>query len=154
MKKYLFLFVLLSVFLGRSAIADFYKWVDEKGETQITDFPPPQDKVAKDIEIHLSPAANITDTQKSDDSSKDKDAKKTNAVLYTRNNCPDCDKAREYLKSKNFAFTEYNMDTDKDAASKRKEIDDGEDVPFAFINKTRIFGFSESAYNTALKKEP
>jgi glutaredoxin len=150
MKKCLLLFVLLSFFLCQTAMADFYKWVDEKGETQITDFPPPQDKVAKDVEIHKSPTVDLTNKENADDSAK----KKINVVLYTKNDCADCDKAREYLKSKNIAFTEYNMDYDKEAAAKRKEVDDGDDVPFAVINKSRVFGFKESVYDKALKVEP
>jgi glutaredoxin len=150
MKKCLLLFVLLSFLLCQTAMADFYKWVDEKGETQITDFPPPQDRVAKDVEIHKSPTIDLTNKENADDSAK----KKINVVLYTKNDCADCDKAREYLKSKNIAFTEYNMDYDKEAAAKRKEVDDGDDVPFAVINKSRIFGFKESVYDKALKVEP
>jgi glutaredoxin len=155
MKKYLLFFALFSVFLCQTAMADFYKWVDENGETQISDYPPPQDKAAKDIEIHKTPTADTTNVQSPDDASKNKDAKAANVVLYTRNNCVDCDNAREYLKSKNVEFTEYNMDNDEKAAAKRKEVDpDGEDVPFAVINRTRVYGFSESVYAKALKKEP
>lgn len=154
MKKYLLLLVLLPVFFCLTARADFYKWVDEKGDTQITDYPPPENTAAKDIEVHITPPAGITNPQNPDDSSKNKDAKQANTVIYTRNNCIDCDKAREFLKSKNVVFTEYNMDTDKEAAAKRKEVDAGEDVPFAVINKTHITGFSENYYDTALKKEP
>ena len=54
MKKYVFLSVLFSVFLCQTAMADFYKWVDEKGEIQITDYPPPENKAVKKIEIMRS----------------------------------------------------------------------------------------------------
>ena len=155
MKKCLLLFALLSVFFCQTAMADFYKWVDENGETRITDYPPPQEASAKDIEIHKSPPPDMTNAQSTDDASKDKEAKKVTVVIYTRNNCSDCDKAREYLKSKDVAFTEYNMDTDEKAAAKRKEVDpDGEDVPFAVFNKRHITGFSETYYDAALKKQP
>lgn len=166
MKKYLSLLILFSVFLCQTAVADFYKWVDEKGETQITDYPPPQDKTAKNIEIHKTESekpigldsednpAKPTGLDNEDNSSEIDTKKKADVVIYTKNDCMDCDKAREFLKSKKIPFTEYNMDNDKNAAIKRKEIDDADDVPFAIINRNHVFGFSESVYNRALKMEP
>jgi glutaredoxin len=133
--------------------ADFYKWVDEKGQTRITDYPPPQEQAAKNIEIHKSESPEPP-PQAQDDSSKVQEKKKSNVVLYTKNDCKDCDKARDFLKSKNIDFTEYNMDTDETAAAKRKEIDDGDEVPLAVINRNRVHGFSESVYDRVLKMEP
>jgi len=159
MKKYLLLLVLLFFFLYGTANAAFYTWEDENGATQITDYPPPQSKSAKDVQVHKYESDNLTDLQSAEEqgSSKDnksKSQKKPEVVLYTKNNCNDCDKAREFLKSKDIPFNEYNMDKDKDSAVRRKEIDNSEDVPFAIINKNHVFGFSESVYNRALKLIP
>ena len=85
---------------------------------------------------------------------KSKSQKNPEVVLYTKNDCIDCDKAREFLTSKNISFTEYNMDNDKTSAARRKEVDDTEDVPFAIINRNQVYGFSESVYNKALKLNP
>ena len=153
MKKYLLLFVILSFFFCNTAIADFYKWEDEKGNTQITDYPPPKEKSAKDIQIHKNQTEDSTNLPSEDDQ-KTSPKNKPSVVLYTKNDCSDCDKAREYLQSKNISFTEYNMDTDKKAAAQRKEIDDGEDVPFAVINKKYVYGFTENVYDKALKPNP
>jgi glutaredoxin len=157
MKKFLVLFVFLSAFICQTAMADLYKWTDEKGEIQITDYPPPENKNVKNVQTYKAPSEDRTNLQNDADqksSSKDKANKEIDAVLYTKNNCKDCDRAREYLKSKNVPFTEYNMDTDKNAAVQRKKIDDSEDVPFAIINKNQLFGFSESLYNKVLKQNP
>jgi len=154
MKKYLLVLILFSVFFCQTAMADFYKWVDEKGNTQITDYPPTQDKAVKDVEIHKTETKNPTDLEKEDNESKIQAKKKTDVVIYTKNDCKDCDKARDFLNSKNVLFTEYNMDNDKNAAIKRKEIDSDEDVPFAIINRNQVHGFSESVYNKVLKMEP
>jgi len=157
MKKYLFLLIPLFFFLYGTANATFYAWEDENGATQITDYPPPQGKSAKNVQVHKYESDNLTDLQNTEEqgsSSKDnksKSQKKPEVVLYTKNDCNDCDKAREFLKSKNIPFTEYNMNTDKTSAARRKEVDDSEDVPFAIINKNQVFGFSESVYNRALK---
>jgi glutaredoxin len=160
MKKCLLLFVLLFFFLYGTANADFYTWQDENGDTQITDYPPPQGKSAKNVQVHKYESENLKDLQDNEEqesSSKDNKSpsqKKPEIVLYTKNDCSDCDKAREFLKSKNIPFSEYNMDNDKTSATRRKEIDNSEDVPFAIINKNRVYGFSESVYNKALKPIP
>jgi len=156
MKKYPFIFVLFFVFFCQTAKADFYKWIDEKGHTQITDYPPPQDKTTKVIEIQKTQpeAPVISEKEKDDDAEKIKAKKKTDVVIYTKNDCADCEKALEFLKSKNVSFTEYNMDNDESAAAKRKEVDSDDDVPFAIINRNHVHGFSESVYDRVLKMEP
>ena len=127
MKKYLFLLIPLFFFLYGTANADFYTWEDENGATQITDYPPPQGKSAKDVQIHKYESDDLTGLQNEEgqkSSPKDKKSKfqnKPEVVLYTKNDCNDCDKAREFLKSKNIPFTEYNMDNDKTSAARRKE---------------------------------
>jgi glutaredoxin len=99
----------------------------------------------------------VKSAEEQESSSKDKKSKsqkKPEVVLYTKNDCKDCDTAREFLKAKNIPFTEYNMDKDKGSIARRKEIDDSEDVPFAIINKNNVFGFSENVYNKVLKLNP
>lgn len=151
MKKYLFFPLLFLVFFSQAAAADFYTWEDEKGEMQITDYPPPTDKTIKNIQIHQHRPEDYSNL--SDD--RDQSAiKKATVVIYTKNDCEDCDKAKDYLTSKNIPFTEYNTDTDVNAAIKRKEVDNGEEVPFAIINRNHVYGFSENVYDRVLKMEP
>ena len=160
MKKHLLLLMLLFFFLYGTANATFYTWEDQNGATQITDYPPPQGKTAKDVQVHKYESDNLTDLQSEEEQksaskdNKSKSQKNPEVVLYIKNNCIDCDKAREFLKSKNIPFTEYNMDDDKTSAARRKEIDNTEDVPFAIINKNHVFGFSESLYNRVLRINP
>ena len=154
MQKYDFLSVLYSVFLFQTATADFYTWVDEKGEIQITDYPPPENKAVNKIEIHEVGSEDPLNAEGEDDASKAKNQKKPEIVLYTKNNCPDCEKAKEFLNSKNVPFIEYNMDTDEKAVAKRKEVDQGDEVPFAIINRNQVYGFSESVYNKVLQMQP
>jgi glutaredoxin len=157
MKKCLLLLVLLVFFLYGTANATFYTWENENGATQITDYPPPQDKSAKNVQVHKYESNDSTELQnegEQESSAKDnksKSKKNPEVVLYTKNDCIVCDKAREFLKSKNILFSEYNMDNDKTSVKRRKEIDDSEEVPFAIINKNHVYGFSESGYNRALK---
>jgi glutaredoxin len=142
--------VIFIFMIGRTAMADFYTWKNERGEIQITDYPPPTNAIVRDIQFHQYRAEEPS-TAQGDESPA---ARKADVLIYTKNDCPDCDKARDFLNSQKVPFTEYNMDTDANAAIKRKEIDDGEDVPFAIINRNHVYGFSESVYDRVLKMEP
>ncbi|OGP89839.1 MAG: hypothetical protein A2031_00400 [Deltaproteobacteria bacterium RBG_19FT_COMBO_43_11] len=151
MTKYLLFIMILFFFLFSTANAAFYTWEDESGVTHITDYPPPQTSSTKKIQIHKNDSDNSSTVQEEDTS---KNQRKPDVTIFTKNDCKDCDKAREFLQSQNISFTEYNMDTNPDAVERRKNIDDSEDVPFAIINRNQVYGFSEAVYNRALKLFP
>lgn len=154
MGKYAFFIIPVLFFFCTTANADFYKWEDESGATHITDYPPPEAESAKNIQRHKGNTDNSAADEERE--AKSKVEKKSDVTLFTKDDCVDCDKAREFLKSKKVIFTEYNMDRDKTAAAKRKEFDKdpGDDVPYAIINRNQVFGFTESVYNRALKPNP
>jgi glutaredoxin len=152
MKKITLFIIPILFFLYGTACADFYQWEDESGATHITDYPPPQTDSSKNIKVHKDSSNNSAADEEQE--AKLKVEKKPKVTLYTKENCPDCDKAREFLQSNKVTFTEYNMDQDKSAAAMRKEVDDSEDVPFAIINRNQVYGFSESAYKRVLKQNP
>jgi glutaredoxin len=144
-KKLFFLLVLVLIFSG-TVHADFYSWEDESGVKHITDYPPAAKK-GKNVKV-IQGASDISDEKPSADEKKAPSIK-----LFTKNDCSECDQAREFLISRKLAFTEYNTDTDpKAAAAARKEIDDGDDVPFAVIGRSQVYGFSEAVYQRALKQ--
>jgi glutaredoxin len=150
------IFTLLAViFLAAGmADADFYKWEDENGDVHITDYPPA--KTGRKMQVYKFQSANPS-AQPAENQQGAKDIKAKNEagiLLFTKNACDDCDRAREFLKSRNVPFTEYNTENDQSAARKRKEIDDSGDVPFAIINKQQVYGFSETVYDRALKLKP
>ena len=151
MTKHLLFLTVLFFFLFSTANADFYTWEDESGVTHITDYPPPQTSSPKSVQIHKNESDNASIAQNEDAS---KNQRKSDVTLFTKNDCKDCDKAREFLQSQNISFTEYNMDTDSNAVARRKDIDDSEDVPFAIINRSHVYGFSETVYNKTLKLFP
>ena len=146
MNKCLFFFILLCVVLASAAHADFYTWEDETGAVHITDYPPPPNTKQK-VQVHKRDTPAL-------ENSAVADKKTADITLFTRNDCPDCDKAKGFLKSKNLPYTEYNMDTDDSAAALRKNFDDLDDVPFAVINRVQVYGFSEAVYNRALNLKP
>lgn len=149
MKKHLFFLLALILVFAGTVYADFYTWEDESGVSHITDYPPPQNQKSKSVKVYRDGGTETKSGQEENEA-----LKKPVITLYTKNDCPDCVKAKEFLNSKKLAFTEVNMDIDKAAAEKRKEIDDSGDVPFAIINRSHVYGFSEAVYNRVLKSLP
>ncbi|MFO7570589.1 MAG: glutaredoxin family protein [Smithellaceae bacterium] len=145
-KCFFFFFALLIIFTA-TAHADFYTWEDETGAVHITDYPPPQIKSDQNVKVHKRDAPSTAGVETAVE-------KKPDIILFTKNDCPDCDKAKDFLKSKNMPFTEYNMDTNEDAVVKRKDFDESNDVPFAVINRFQVYGFSETVYNRVLNLKP
>ena len=161
LKSFLLLITLLFVFQG-AASAEYYKWEDENGNINITDYPPPT-KSAKNVEVHksdpesgdVSPSTQETgQTQPKAASSGDTDVKPRKShevILYTTSWCPYCKMAKEFFKSRNIYFTEYDIEKDRDAAERKKRLDSKSGVPFAIINGQQIHGYSPSAYERALQ---
>jgi glutaredoxin len=147
MNKYLFFFIALIFMFTSAAHADFYTWEDDTGAVHITDYPPPQFKSDSSVRVHRQEKP-VIDKQNS------VTERKPDIILFTKNDCPDCDKAKEFLKSKNLLFAEYNMDSDENAVARRKDFDNGDDVPFAVINRFQVYGFSETVYNRVLNLKP
>jgi len=146
MKKSIIFIVAVIVMAAGAASADLYTWEDESGTAHVTDYPPPQTLTKSKVTIYEEGAPGEKPAVQQ--------PKKPDITLYTKDNCPVCDRARNYLNSRELTFTEYNMDTNWAAAEKRRKIDDGTDVPFAVIDKKEVTGFSESVYNRLLKPAP
>ena len=153
----IFILSALVFYLCGTAIAEMYRWVDENGDTQITDSPPPKAKSSGDVKIYR-------DTPQESQSSeqepvvKKQEAKpsletrrKPEVILYGTSWCPYCRKARDFFRSRGIDFTEYDIEKDKEAALRKKELDPRGGVPFAIINGRSVHGFSESAYDRALQ---
>jgi glutaredoxin len=140
-----------------SSQADIYKWVDEKGDLHITDTPPPvrtsgQMKVYKDVpDESPSPSSGAKERNEKPKPSVER-RKSAEVVLYTTSWCPYCQKAREYFRSRGIDFIEYDIEKDKDAAIRKKQLDNRGGVPFATINGRSVRGFSASAYERALQE--
>ncbi len=148
MKVYLSLVLSFLFITATVAFADFYTWEDENGTVHITDYPPPQIKTAPGVKVYKQEGPEELEKAPL------VEEKKPEIILYTKNDCEECDKAKAFLRSRNLPFTEHNMDLDPAAAAQRKELDDSEEVPFAVINRVQVYGFSETVYNRALKLIP
>jgi glutaredoxin len=153
-----FVFVLLAftIYLSATATAEMYKWVDDKGEIHISDSPPPASKSPGEIKVYKDSHGDSLDTapatvKKKEESRPALERKmKADVVLYTTSWCPYCRKARDYLRSRGIDFVEYDIEKDREAAIRKRQLDNRGGVPFAIINGRSISGFSVSAYERAL----
>ena len=153
---FVFILLALTICLSATAVAEIYKWVDEKVEMHISDSPPPakspgEMKVYKDRQedsLGTAPAP----VKKKEESRPSLERKKADVVLYTTSWCPYCRKARDYLRSRGIDFIEHDIEKDKEAAARKRQLDSRGGVPFAIINGRSISGFSAPAYERALQE--
>ncbi len=73
-----------------------------------------------------------------------------NITIYSTPTCPYCKMAKEYLTSKNTAFTDVDVSSDQDAAAKMVEISGQMGVPVIDIDGKIIVGFDKDELNATL----
>lgn len=72
-------------------------------------------------------------------------------VVYTSNTCPYCTMAKDYLKEKNIAFEEKNVQTD--AQARTELMSKGyTGVPVIVVDNEEIVGFDKAKLDTLLDK--
>lgn len=72
--------------------------------------------------------------------------------VYSTNSCPWCVKAKNYLKSINVEFEEYNVSDDMIAREEMIKKSKQMGVPVLDINDEIIIGFDKNAIDKALQK--
>lgn len=182
MKNFVSVLVFIFLFVGISH-ADYYQWEDDQGNLHITDYPPAS-KSAKSIRVDKSEVEPVSEpgpaNQNEAGSSKQEsgqqespkqvsanpespkqvssekmDKKYAKGVfLFSKSQCPYCKRARDYFTLRKISFTEYDIEKDKEAAEKRKQLDSGSGVPFLIINGVKINGFQPELYENALQQNP
>lgn len=73
--------------------------------------------------------------------------------LYVTDWCPWCKKAEAFFRKRGIEVTIYDVESDRQAAQRKAQLDSQRGVPFAVIDGTPIHGFSESLYRQALGEE-
>lgn len=71
-------------------------------------------------------------------------------VIYSKNYCPYCDRAKNLLKSKGVSFEEHNIENKPEEMKALMEKTGMRTLPQIFINDTLIGGFDDM---NALDKE-
>ncbi len=72
--------------------------------------------------------------------------------IYTTSTCPWCTKAKDYLKSLNINFQEFNVQSDMEARNEMIKKTKQYHVPVIDINGKIIIGFKQDEIDTALNK--
>jgi glutaredoxin len=156
--RFIFTISALVLYLCGTSAAEMYRWVDENGETQITDSPPPNIKSPGEIKIYRDIPQDsqntdaVSDVRKQDSKPSLETKKNPEVIIYGTSWCPYCQKARDFFRSRGIDFVDYDIEKDKEAAIRKKELDAKSGVPFVIINGRSIHGFSESAYERALQE--
>lgn len=129
-----FLTVLLST---GTASADIFRWTDDNGKVHFSDRPPAEQQTEK-VEVRVNTYESVSyDTSIFDTGKK--------VVMYSASWCGYCKKAKEYFRSNNIAFTEY--DIEKNGKAKREYDRMGaKGVPVILVGKKRMNGFSEQGF--------
>lgn len=136
--------LLLFVVTG-TALAQQYRWLDEKGRVHYSDTPPPA--AAKSVEkknLKGNAVGEQTNTQLA------KASKESPVTLYTHPDCKaPCDKAREILGKRGIPFKEVSV-VDQARYEELKKLSGDAQVPVLLIGKRVETTPSESAYQQAL----
>ena len=169
MKRTVILWIcLIPVLLFLSpARADLYQWVDDKGVIHIVDSPPLKLKknekmLSAPAEKDNAPSEDLTSAVSPDQKSKTatepapvaQTTEKPQVELFTTSWCPYCRQARNFFQNRRIPFTEYDVEKDRDAALRKRQLDPRAGVPLAVINGQLIHGYSESAYKLAIGEKP
>lgn len=124
------LFALL-VFCTVSSQADIYKWTDANGRLHYGS------KAEQDSAQPLKIRTDKAQALKS----------QTAIVMYATRWCPYCAKARAYFKSKNIAYTEYDIETSASAKQAYDKLG-GKGVPVILLGSNRLDGFNVERFET------
>ena len=76
----------------------------------------------------------------------------TKIKLYTTPTCPWCKKTKEFLKDKNIAFQNINVEDNEKARNEMFEKSGQSGVPVVEIGDQIIVGFNPNAIEKAIKK--
>lgn len=71
--------------------------------------------------------------------------------IYSTPTCPYCHQAKDYFKSKNIAFEDFNVADDKDKADEMVKLSGQMGVPVIKIGDKVIIGFDQSQIEKELK---
>lgn len=135
--------LLLACSAGPLAAAQLYRWVDDKGNVEYRDTPPPAG--AKSVERRdVSP--NTIETSSLPYSVQQ--AVKRNPVTLWAYDCGDpCAQARAHLAKRGVPHTERNPQKEPGAMQKATG---GHDVPVLVVGSNTLKGYLESAWDSAL----
>jgi glutaredoxin len=139
MKYSVFGVLALITFLTVPAHSEIYQWKDAEGNVQFGDRPPPS-KHAKRVELEINSYESVT-VEPFVPFKSSRPSRSKSVVMYSTSWCGYCRKARNYMKSKNIPFQEYDIEKSAKARRDYNKLN-GRGVPVLLIGDKRMNGFS------------
>ncbi|HEY7744485.1 MAG TPA: glutaredoxin family protein [Burkholderiales bacterium] len=124
--------------------AQVYRWVDEKGNVEYRDTPPPAS--AKKVE-QLRRGGGAVEAPSALPFSVQQAAKNFPVTLWNSSCGAPCDQARAHLARRGVPHTEKDPQADIEAF---KKLTGGLDVPVLYVGANRIKGYLEGEWDSAL----
>ena len=129
---------------GSLSAAQLYRWVDEKGNVEWRDTPPPS--TAKKVEQRTLSGGNTIETSSLPYSVQQ--AMKNHPVTLWVYDCGEpCTDARNHLTKRGIPYTERNSQKDLEGL---KKATGGTQVPVLIVGSAQHKGYLESTWNAAL----
>ncbi len=143
MKNIMFFVTCLVMAITSASAAQLYRWVDDKGNVEWRDTPPPP--AAKKIETRtFKPGAAAAPDQPY----SVQVAAKNFPVTLWATDCGDaCNRAREHLAKRGVPHAIKNPQADFEGF---KKTTGGTEVPFLQVGNSKVRGYQEAAYDDAL----
>jgi len=135
-----------------AALAQIYRWTDEKGKVHITDTPPPPG--AKNVQKSQAPARSSSPTSPMQPPSAEpyvlqEARKKAPVTLYSSPGCEPCSTARQLLNTRGVPFREVSVVDEKQMEELQQAVGSNA-VPSLVVGSAAQRGFLESAYHAML----
>ena len=148
--------LILAVFifgLCHAAVAEIYKWKDERGVLHFSSTPPPNslvEKVHVEVNAFSSPKSGSKQAGKSSfkfDPSliTPRRSASRNVVMYSTQRCGYCKQARRYFNKQGIAFSEYDVEKTQKGRDDYRKLK-GRGVPIILVDNQRMDGFSPRAF--------
>ena len=134
-----------------AALAQIYRWTDEKGKVHITDTPPPPG--AKNVQKSQAPARSSSTSPMQPPSAEpyvlQEARKKAPVTLYSSPGCEPCSTARQLLNTRGVPFREVSVVDEKQMEELQQAVGSNA-VPSLVVGSAVQRGFLESAYHAML----
>jgi glutaredoxin len=131
---------------GTLFAAQLYRWVDEKGNVEFRDTPPPASANVKKIEQRAGGGGGTASADQLPYAVQVA-AKNFPVTLWTSNCGAGCDQAKAHLNRRGVPYTEKDPTLDVDAFEK---LTGSNEVPVLYVGRQQIKGYLASTYDEAL----
>jgi len=134
--------IIILLFLLVACVVDakIYKWIDKSGVTHFSDSKP-ENLMVEEIEIKSFTTVSFEQSPEAIEYKPLKRVKNRIVKIYTTQRCGYCKKAKNYFKSKNIRYIEYDIDVNKTARKKYDKMG-AKGVPVILVGNRRMNGFS------------